>query len=66
MIIQFLWYICRIEKVNSHIIPVYFFVQQYRNMGEVLAKNPQIIDNALEAIKRTGLKIENAVRKTKA
>lgn len=31
-------------------------VQQYRNMCEVLAKHPQIIDNALEAIKRTGLK----------
>ena len=33
----------------------FIVVQQYRNMGEVLAKEPQIIDNALEAIKRTGL-----------
>jgi tripeptide aminopeptidase len=30
-------------------------VQQYRNMREVLEKTPQIIDYALEAIKRTGL-----------
>ena len=30
-------------------------VQQYRNMKEVLDKTPQIIDYALEAIKRTGL-----------
>lgn len=33
-------------------------VQQYRNMREVLEKTPQIIDNALEAIKRTGIKPE--------
>jgi tripeptide aminopeptidase len=30
-------------------------VQQYRNMREVLEKTPQIIDYAVEAIKRTGL-----------
>ncbi|PBQ32604.1 peptidase T [Sphingobacteriaceae bacterium] len=29
--------------------------QQYRNMREVLEKNPEIIDNAMEAIKRSGL-----------
>lgn len=29
--------------------------QQYRNMREVLEKTPQIIDYALEAIKRTGI-----------
>jgi tripeptide aminopeptidase len=30
--------------------------QQYRNMREVLDKHPKVIDHALEAIKRTGLK----------
>lgn len=30
-------------------------INQYRNMREVLEKTPQIIDYALEAIKRTGL-----------
>jgi tripeptide aminopeptidase len=29
--------------------------QQYRNMKQVLDKNPAIVDNALEAIKRAGL-----------
>ena len=29
--------------------------QQYRNMKEVLDKNPEIIEHALEAIKRSGL-----------
>jgi tripeptide aminopeptidase len=29
--------------------------QQYRNMREVLDKQPDIIDNALEAIKRSGI-----------
>lgn len=29
--------------------------QQYRNMREVLDKNPEIIDNAMEAIKRSGV-----------
>lgn len=29
--------------------------EQYRNMREVLDKHPQVIDNAMEAIKRTGV-----------
>jgi len=33
-------------------------IQQYRNMREVLEKTPQIIDYALEAITRAGLKPE--------
>lgn len=52
-----------LKKIASEIVSLYdkssfefSVVQQYRNMGEVLAKEPQIIDNALEAIKRTGLK----------
>lgn len=31
-------------------------VEQYRNMREILDKNPKIIEHALEAITRTGLK----------
>lgn len=31
-------------------------VQQYRNMKEVLDKHPQVIDYAMEAIRRSGLK----------
>lgn len=30
--------------------------EQYRNMREVLDKHPQVIDHAIEAIKRTGVK----------
>lgn len=30
-------------------------VEQYRNMREVLDKHPQVVDNAIEAIKRTGV-----------
>jgi tripeptide aminopeptidase len=30
--------------------------QQYRNMKQVIDRHPQIIDNAIEAIRRTGLK----------
>jgi tripeptide aminopeptidase len=29
--------------------------QQYRNMREVLDKHPQVVDNAMEAIRRTGV-----------
>jgi tripeptide aminopeptidase len=31
-------------------------VQQYRNMKEVLDQHPQVVDHALEAIRRTGIK----------
>lgn len=51
-----------LKKITAEVVAQYdkssfdfIVVQQYRNMGEVLAKEPQIIDNALEAIKRTGL-----------
>jgi tripeptide aminopeptidase len=30
--------------------------QQYRNMKQVIGRHPEIIDNAMEAIRRTGLK----------
>jgi tripeptide aminopeptidase len=30
--------------------------EQYRNMKNVLIENPHVIENAIEAIKRTGLK----------
>ncbi len=30
--------------------------EQYRNMGEVLAKCPHVVDYAMEAVKRTGVK----------
>jgi len=30
--------------------------QQYRNMREVLAKHPQVVDHAMEAIRRAGVK----------
>lgn len=33
----------------------FFVVQQYRNMKDVLATCPQVVDYALEAIKRTGV-----------
>jgi len=33
-------------------------IEQYRNMKEVLDKNPQVVDHALEAIRRVGLKPE--------
>lgn len=52
-----------LKKITTEVVSQYdkssfeFTVtQQYRNMVEVLAKEPQIIDNALEAIKRAGLK----------
>jgi tripeptide aminopeptidase len=36
---------------------------QYRNMKEVIDRHPQIIDNAMEAIRRTGLKpIKSSIR----
>jgi len=46
-----------IEVLSKYDKSAYEFkvVQQYRNMKEVLDKTPQIIDNAVEAIKRTGL-----------
>lgn len=31
-------------------------IEQYRNMGEVLAKCPHVVDYAMEAVKRTGVK----------
>jgi len=33
--------------------------EQYRNMKEVLDKNPQVVDNAKEAYKRAGLEVRN-------
>ncbi len=52
-----------LEKITAEVVSSYdksnyeFTVtEQYRNMKEVLDKHPQIIENALEAIKRTGLK----------
>jgi tripeptide aminopeptidase len=37
--------------------------QQYRNMKEVLDKHPQVIDHAMEAIKRSGIKpVLNSIR----
>ncbi|MBA3682018.1 MAG: peptidase T [Bacteroidetes bacterium] len=33
----------------------FFVVQQYRNMKDVLATCPQVVEHALEAIKRTGV-----------
>ncbi len=47
-----------IDVLKAYNKSSYEFVvkEQYRNMGEVLAKNPNIIKHALEAITRTGLK----------
>jgi len=37
--------------------------QQYRNMKQVIDRHPQIIDNAVEAIRRTGLKpVKSSIR----
>jgi len=37
--------------------------QQYRNMKQVIDSHPQIIDNAIEAIRRTGLKpVKTSIR----
>jgi tripeptide aminopeptidase len=37
--------------------------QQYRNMKQVIDRHPQIIDNAIEAIRRTGLKpVKTSIR----
>jgi len=37
--------------------------QQYRNMKQVIDRHPQIIDNAVEAIRRTGLKpVRSSIR----
>ncbi len=37
--------------------------QQYRNMKQVIDRHPQIIDNAMEAIRRTGLKpVKSSIR----
>jgi tripeptide aminopeptidase len=33
--------------------------EQYRNMKEVLDKNPQVVNNAKEAYKRAGLEVRN-------
>ena len=33
--------------------------EQYRNMKEILVKHPQVVDFAVEAYKRTGLKVVN-------
>lgn len=33
----------------------FIVVEQYRNMGEILAKCPHVVDYAMEAIKRTGV-----------
>jgi tripeptide aminopeptidase len=35
----------------------YIPVEQYRNMKEVLDKHPEVVANAVEAIKRSGLKV---------
>lgn len=34
----------------------FIVIEQYRNMGEVLAKCPHVVDYAVEAIRRTGVK----------
>ena len=37
--------------------------QQYRNMKQVIDRHPEIIDNAMEAIRRTGLKpVKTSIR----
>ncbi len=37
--------------------------QQYRNMKQVIDRHPEIIDNAMEAIRRTGLKpVKSSIR----
>jgi len=36
----------------------YKVIEQYRNMKEVLLLHPQVVDNAKEAIKRSGLKMK--------
>jgi tripeptide aminopeptidase len=37
--------------------------QQYRNMKQVIDRHPEIIDNAIEAIRRTGLKpVKTSIR----
>ncbi len=37
--------------------------QQYRNMKQVIDRHPQIIDHAMEAIRRTGLKpVQSSIR----
>jgi tripeptide aminopeptidase len=52
-----------LKKITEEVVSTYdkcsfeFRVsQQYRNMKEVLDKHPQIVENALEAIKRAGMK----------
>ncbi len=39
-------------------------VQQYRNMGKVLRRHPQVVENAIEALKRAGFKqpLRRAIR----
>lgn len=51
-----------LKQITSKVISNYnkcsfdFIVtEQYRNMGEVLAKCPHVVDYAMEAIKRTGI-----------
>ena len=37
--------------------------QQYRNMKQVIDRHPEIVDNAMEAIRRTGLKpVKTSIR----
>jgi tripeptide aminopeptidase len=37
--------------------------QQYRNMKQVIDRHPQLIDNAMEAIRRTGLEpVRSSIR----
>jgi tripeptide aminopeptidase len=37
--------------------------QQYRNMKQVIQRHPQVIDNAMEAIRRAGLKpVKTSIR----
>lgn len=47
------------KKVLSHYDKCSYefkVTEQYRNMGEVLAKCPHVVDYAMEAVKRTGVK----------
>lgn len=54
----------RLEKLAESVVEKftgatmeYSKKEQYRNMKEVLDKHPEVVDNAAEAIRRTGLKV---------
>ncbi|MFN2438739.1 MAG: peptidase T [Chitinophagaceae bacterium] len=50
-----------VESVIKNYPPAYFefkITEQYRNMKEVLDQHPQVVDNAKEAISRTGLPLK--------